>query len=105
MANFSGSDGVAPSVTVYAPGANGNVAPQRSIMGKDTGLVNPNGIAVDADGNIYVSNVSNGDRPDAIVVFGPGANGDATPRTTITGNLTGLNYPGAMTILPPGSDP
>jgi hypothetical protein len=86
------------SVTVYPPGANGDVSPQRLISGSNTGLFNPNGIAVDAQGDIYVSNSGLG-RPDAIMVFGAGANGNVAPRAIITGSQTGLDYPGAMTIV------
>jgi len=43
-------------ITEYAPGASGNVKPIRVIEGDKTGLLQPAGIAVDGDGNVYVSN-------------------------------------------------
>lgn len=70
----SGSD--LPSITVFAAGQTGNVAPIQKIQGQNTGLVIPGdsyGIAVDENGFIYVST---GNR---ILVFGPGANGNTSP--------------------------
>jgi hypothetical protein len=87
-------------VNVFAPGANGNVFPQRTISGSNTGMFNPLGIAVDTNGNIYVSNTGLG-HPDTILVYGPGANGNVAPQASISGNLTGLDMPGAMIIVPP----
>jgi hypothetical protein len=88
------------TITIFPPGANGNVFPQRSISGSSTGLFNPNGLAVDPDGDIFVACTGLG-KPDTILVFAPGANGNVAPKAIITGNQTGLNYPGAMTIVPP----
>jgi hypothetical protein len=87
-----------PSVTVYAPGANGNVAPLRIVNGASTGLNSPFGVAVDAAGNLYVAN--NGGIPPGITVYGSGANGNATPIRTISGSNTGLNIgAGFITVL------
>jgi hypothetical protein len=92
------------AITVYPAGATGDIPPQRSISGSNTGLFFPLGIAVDAQGNIYASTaqtvVQGQNRPAAIVVFGPGANGNVAPTAVISGNLTGLATPGAMTIIP-----
>src|SRR2546422_654579 len=51
----------ANSITVYAPGANGNVAPDHAIVGDQivgdhTGLSSPSGLALGASGSIYVAN-------------------------------------------------
>jgi hypothetical protein len=43
------------SVTIYAPGAYGNVVPARMIARSNTTLFNAKGIAVDGAGNVYVS--------------------------------------------------
>ena len=45
------------SITVYAAGANGNVAPTRTIAGTNTALIDPTGVAVDSNGDAYVSNI------------------------------------------------
>ncbi len=92
-----------PTVTVYAAGANGNARPIQTITGSNTGLVVPIGIAVDADNNIYVSNVPILDpyipSPiDAVIVYAAGANGNATPIQRISGSNTGLNDPQGVAL-------
>jgi hypothetical protein len=68
-------------VTEYAAtDLSGNVAPTRTI----TGLHNPEGLAIDSAGNLYVAVV------DAIDVFAPGASGPATPIRVIGGSTTTL---------------
>jgi len=47
--------GESPSVTVYPPGADGDIPPVAMINGVHTGLGPPGGIAVDSDENIYVT--------------------------------------------------
>src|SRR5208282_3390274 len=44
------------SVTVYPAGSNGNIRPSVTIVGGNTGLYFPSGIALGASGNIYVAN-------------------------------------------------
>jgi hypothetical protein len=81
------------SVTEYAATANGNVAPSRSIYGANTKLFAPQGVAVDASGNIYVSDMNG-----RIDVYAPDANGDAKPRRAIRGNATRLVIPQQLAI-------
>ena len=81
------------SITVYASGANGNVSPVAMIAGSKTSLCSPRGIALDGLGNIYVDDLCvNGQNPDSagVLVFPRGANGNASPVATITGDKTGL---------------
>jgi hypothetical protein len=75
------------SITVYAAGASGNATPTATIVGSNTGLNSPRGIALDGAGNIYVANGG------GITVYAAGASGNATPTATITGSNTGLNGP------------
>lgn len=88
----------AGSVTVYTKHANGNVAPVQTISGSNTGLVQPEGIAVDDTGKFYVSDSfgsrgkSDG-RPSqqgVVFVFAAKADGNVKPIATIH---DGLNYP------------
>lgn len=65
-------------VLVFAPGANGNVAPIRTIRGPATNLFNPGGIAVCSDGLLYVAN-KRGTRNASIEVFSPYSSGNARP--------------------------
>ncbi|MGH7813952.1 MAG: hypothetical protein ACREQI_08125 [Candidatus Binataceae bacterium] len=78
-----------PSVTVYPALSNGNVPPSATISGSDTGLSDPQAIALDSSGNIYVANADNS----SITVYAAGSNGDAVPSATISGGATGLNGP------------
>lgn len=93
------------SVDVFAAGSNGNIAPLRRIVGSQTTLVAPFGIAY-RDGNIYVADIA--EQPPlrarrghgepqtpafAIDVFAADANGNVKPRRRITGGSSQLNQP------------
>jgi hypothetical protein len=104
-------DGV-DSVTIYAAGSNGNVAPMATISGPLTQLKQTGGVAVDSIGNIYVANAaSDGGGVDSITVYPPGSNGNVAPAMRLTngtltknaviqGSLTGLDQPSALAIGP-----
>ncbi len=70
---------------MYAPGANGNSVPLRTIYGPSTGLDGPNGVALDAADTLYVANtrpiyVANTRLPGgSITVYAPGTGGNAAP--------------------------
>jgi hypothetical protein len=80
------------TVTVYAPGSNGNVPPSRTISGAKTGLDNANGIAVDARGKIYVANSA------SVTEYAAGSNGNVKSSRTIGGPRTGLASPNGIAI-------
>jgi sugar lactone lactonase YvrE len=82
------------SVVVFAAGAHGNVPPAQVIVGSYTELYCPNGIAVDADQNIYVSNYDNS----SITVYAAGATGNVSPSQTIAGNYTDISGPGDIAV-------
>ncbi|HXQ30329.1 MAG TPA: NHL repeat-containing protein [Gemmatimonadales bacterium] len=93
----SGVTSEGPSVTVYATaGLSGtvNLAPTDTIVGDNTDLVLPEGIAVDAAGNIYVANFEG----NTITVYAAGANGNATPMAVIAGDSTGLSAPWGIVL-------
>jgi hypothetical protein len=98
-----GIDGPA-SVEVFSPGANGNVAPARTISGSNTKLDGggggpgggPGGIAVDAAGNVYVA------ADQKIVEFGPAQNGNVAPLRVIAGKRTQLTAPYGIAVSPNG---
>jgi hypothetical protein len=75
-------------VTVYAPSANGNAAPIRTISGSNTQLTYPNGPELDASGELYVA-----DRIGAVEVYANGANGNVAPIRRIAGGNTRLDIP------------
>jgi 6-phosphogluconolactonase (cycloisomerase 2 family) len=76
-------------VTVYAPGANGDVAPTARIAGSSTGLSDPQDIAVDVSGKMYVANYVD----DSVLVFALGAHGNVAPIARIAGSHTRLSAP------------
>ena len=79
-------------VLVYSATANGNaVAPLQEISGSNTNLVSPCSVAVDSSGNVYV-----GDRAPngTIVIFAPGATGNAAPLLTIPDAYPGSGVQG-----------
>lgn len=92
VTNFPGGPSGLGSVNVYAAGANGNVAPIRSISGSTTALHGPVGIALNRHGIIYVMNYGNPRRPGpgSVTVYDALANGNVAPITTISGSNTGL---------------
>jgi sugar lactone lactonase YvrE len=96
-----GTDNV--TVTVYAPGAAGDVEPVRSIIvnagrrsaGGRLGLEWPGGIAVDERGTVYLANYRPGA---AVAVYPPGAEGDVAPTRLIQGGKTRLAGPVAVAL-------
>lgn len=93
VANFAGGRGTG-SVSVYAARSNGNVAPIATIVGADTGLDNPSGIAIDSGGKIYVANRGGGrTSTSSVTVYPAGSNGNVKPIAIITGHDTGLDDP------------
>ena len=91
VANASLAGGTG-TITVYAPGTNGNVLPIRSIGGLNTQLASRiGGIAFDAGGNLYVANNYDGGLQQSIAIFAAGSSGNVAPIQTIAGDKTGLN--------------
>lgn len=81
--------GYSESITVYAAGSSGDVAPVQEITGSKTGLKEVLGISVDGSLNIYAANVS----PASIEVYAAGATGNAAPIRIISGANTKLTSP------------
>lgn len=81
-------------ISVFAPGARGNVAPLRTISGTATRLNGTYSLAFDGAGNLYASN-PNGN---SITVYAPGASGNALPIRTIAGTSTLLASPAGIAI-------
>lgn len=95
VANDGGST-AGSSVTVYAPGATGNVTPIAKIQGASTNLDRPWGIALDAAGRMYVSNTALTSHQYRITVYASNANGDVAPLSTLIGANTGLSEPSQL---------
>ena len=92
VTNYNGS------VTEYAKGASGNVAPVAVLSGPDTGLTRPQGIVLDSAGHLFVANYGGG----SVTEYAKGADIDDAPIATIKGPQTGLENPAGVTIAPDG---
>jgi len=87
-------DTMTATISEFAAGAHGNVAPVRTIFGSKTGLSGGNGfsfgLAVSkTSGEIFVSNPGS----NAILGFAATASGNVAPIQTIAGSATGLSDP------------
>jgi hypothetical protein len=87
------------TISEFAAGAHGNVAPVRTISGSNTGLNGGNGfsfgLAVSkASGEIFVSNPGT----NAILGFAATASGNVAPIQTIAGSATGLADPLGLAV-------
>ncbi len=88
----------ASSITVYDLGANGNVAPLRTLQGALTGIDGPVGLAVDTvNDELFVVNykTANGG---SITVFPRAASGNVAPSRTLQGGSTLLQDPQGMVL-------
>ncbi|MDQ6781179.1 MAG: hypothetical protein M3Z37_08545, partial [Candidatus Eremiobacteraeota bacterium] len=75
------------TVRVFAPGANGNATPTRTLA---AGLcIDPRGDAFDSSGNLYVASFNN----NAIFIYSPSVPSGGAPTNKITGSLTQLSNP------------
>jgi sugar lactone lactonase YvrE len=77
------------AVTVYAPDADGDAAPVRTISGPATRLGQPTRIALDSASNIYVTDRNQGGE---VNVYAAGASGDSKPIRYLVGRKTSLSY-------------
>jgi sugar lactone lactonase YvrE len=91
--------GEPPTITVYAPGSNGDVAPARVISGPATLLSAPEGIAIDSSGRLFVSSSAPGTpQGAAVLIFAPGSNGNVAPFASIDLECAKIRTPGAITL-------
>jgi hypothetical protein len=85
------------SITVFSRGADGNVAPLRTIAGSSTGLNYAQMLAFDPlAGEILVANAADRASPPgtpSVTVFSRMANGNVAPLRTLSGASTGLAGP------------
>ncbi len=87
------------TISEFAAGAHGNVAPIRTISGSNTGLNGGNGFSLGLavskrSGKIFVSNPGT----NAILGFAATARGNVAPIQTIAGSATGLGDPLGLVV-------
>jgi len=82
------------AIVVYAPGANGDAPPVRTLTASSYGGVWSVATAIDSAGDLWVANLN----LTAIEEFAPGANGDVAPIREISGPATGLVHPFGIAI-------
>jgi hypothetical protein len=92
VANAAPFSGETSSVLVFAPGAKGDVAPVRQLVGPKTGITNAVNLALGADGNLYVQN--HGYPTSQVLVFPTSASGNVAPRRI----LQATTYSGGMAL-------
>jgi 6-phosphogluconolactonase (cycloisomerase 2 family) len=86
------------SITVYALGANGNVAPLRTLQGSLTGIEGPLGMAVDlVHDQLIVANYRTTDGG-SLAFFNRTADGNVAPIRTLQGPLTGFSDPQGVAL-------
>jgi hypothetical protein len=99
------SDGTGLHVSEFAPRADGDVAPLRTIQGSATGLTGKiaNGLAVDpVTGDLYVMVVgAHFAAPGSVEVFAPGASGNAAPLRTFTDSSNHFSLAQGLAFGPP----
>jgi hypothetical protein len=92
--NIYTADSYSQKVLVFAPNANGNVAPLRVLLGDKTLLSGCEGVAFDSAGNLYIANYNGM----SVTVYPPGASGNVAPAATITGANTGIGMLAAIAV-------
>ncbi len=87
-------------IAIFAPGAQGNVAPARVIAGPLANLHSPTGLYVDASGFVYVADSAQGflSTPPDVQVFAPNSNGNLSSARVISGSNTNLAAPEGVVV-------
>jgi hypothetical protein len=78
-------------VSVWPADTNGDVAPEYKINNVGGPHGQPQGIAEDPKGEVFVTTIGADGVTTSVVVYAPGARGNAKPERVITGPATGLN--------------
>lgn len=89
-----GGDNPFDSITIFAPGSNGNVAPSAVIAGSDTTLMSSSAIGLDGNGNVYVTQ-----QVGQVLIFAAGSTGNVAPTSMMQGGCNaGLCEPSGVAI-------
>ena len=85
------------SVFLFAAGASGNATPLRALSGELTNINEPEGVAIDAVGNLYYEDYENG--AVTVMVFPAASTGNVAPAAAITSTAFSDSYFGAIAVL------
>jgi hypothetical protein len=96
VTNWFGGTPCVGSITVYAANANGDAPPIAQIKGAKTRLCDPGGIAIDPNGNLYVT--SGQQYSSAVNIYAAGSSGNVRPMAEILGKRTLLYDPTGITL-------
>ncbi len=88
------ADSTSNMITVYQSTATGDMQPIRKIHGAATGLDEPNYVALNAAGDIFVTNLA----ANSVTEYAPTASGDAAPLATLSGGVTQLSMPTGIAL-------
>src|SRR4029077_7375439 len=88
------SNSILNEVLVFPQNTNGGPVPTQDISGNVTGLAQTQGIALDAAGNIWVTNFATS----TITEYPNTATGNVAPINTVAGNATFLSSPVGITF-------
>ncbi len=90
---YASTFGDSESVQIFGAGSNGDIAPIATISGSTTGLAQPEGIALDQAGRIYVANESYSSLSGAgnsVTIYSAGSSGDSAPLAALSRGDTSL---------------
>lgn len=96
--------GVPDAVLVFSPPLSGNIAPTNILCGPNTGVNNPTGIAVNAQGTLFIANSAFGASPGYETTFAANNIGGGTsctgpfPNAAVSGANTGLVNPTGIAL-------
>lgn len=88
----------ASGVNIYAPGSSGDAKPIEDISGPLTSILNPEGIAVDSKGDVFVATDRGDAGGGAILMFAVGKRGNVRPSAVVTGPHTRLGGIAAIAL-------
>ena len=95
IANVKNALNLGGSITVYPAGSKGNASPSAIIAGSNTGLESAEGIALDSNGNLYVTSANCpglcGGNAFGINIYPSGSSGNVSPSAAIGGADAGLS--------------
>jgi DNA-binding beta-propeller fold protein YncE len=92
------ADAGSNAVVEFAPEVTGNAVPVARIVGSNTRLNQPQDVALDAAGELWVTNLNN-----TVTEYASGANGNAAPVARIAGTASHLSRPSGVVIDPDGN--